>query len=109
MKKIVIFLLTVILTFSVLPVQASAPDEKAPSMTLAPAPKESSEVLKVKVLTGRLDEIKNMDKTKLTIKDKKALHKEVKSIKRELKDISGGVYLSAGTIIVILILLILLT
>jgi hypothetical protein len=38
--------------------------------------------------------------------DKKDLRKEVRSKKRKLKDISGGVYISAGELIVILILLI---
>jgi hypothetical protein len=109
MKKIVICLMAVLLTLTILPVQAFAHEEKTPSTTLAPAPKETAEAVEAKALMLRLDEIKNMDKDKLTVKDKKALHKEVRNIKRELKDISGGVYLSAGTIIVILILLILLT
>ena len=47
--------------------------------------------------------------SKLKSSDKKELRKEARSIKRELKDISGGVYISAGALIVILILLIILT
>ena len=46
--------------------------------------------------------------SKLKSTEKKDLRKEVRSIKRELKDISGGVYISAGVLIVILIILVVL-
>jgi hypothetical protein len=44
--------------------------------------------------------------SKLKSTEKKDLRKELRSTKRELKDISGGVYISAGLLIVILIVLI---
>ena len=59
-------------------------------------------------LQNRLEEIKAMDKTKLSKNEKKALRGEVKQIKKELKEISGGVYLSVGAIILIVLLIILL-
>ena len=60
------------------------------------------------VLLNRLDEIKAVDKTKLTSAEKKEMRKEVKSIKKELKTMNQGVYLSVGAIIIIVLLLILL-
>jgi hypothetical protein len=59
-------------------------------------------------LKNRLEEIKAMDKTELSRAEKKALRKEVRTIKKELAAISGGVYLSIGAIILIVLLIILL-
>jgi hypothetical protein len=63
---------------------------------------------RAKVLNDRLNEINEMDKSALTRAEKRELRKEVKSINEELQQLSGGVYLSIGAIIVVLLLLILL-
>ncbi|HLN52508.1 MAG TPA: hypothetical protein VK212_02295 [Lentimicrobium sp.] len=63
---------------------------------------------RAKVLNERLLEIKEMDKSALSSAERKELRSEVKMIKEELTQISGGVYLSIGAIIIILLLLILL-
>jgi hypothetical protein len=60
-------------------------------------------------LMNRLNEIKDMDKSSLSRTDKKELRKEVKGIKKEMKALKGGVYLSVGAIIIIILLLILLS
>jgi len=59
-------------------------------------------------LIQRLEEIKTMNKSEMTSQEKKGLRKEVRGINKELKTISGGVYLSVGAIIIIILLLILL-
>lgn len=59
-------------------------------------------------LNNRLEEIKAMDKTQLSRAEKKALRGEVRAIKKELAAVSGGVYLSIGAIILIVLLIILL-
>ncbi|HET9055031.1 MAG TPA: hypothetical protein VFM90_12700 [Cyclobacteriaceae bacterium] len=65
--------------------------------------------VRVETLTKRLEEIKAMDIESMTRKEKRALRKEVKSIEKEMKQINeGGVYISVGGIIIILLLLILL-
>lgn len=107
MKKLIFCLLATILSLTILPVQSFASAKEAPSVVATnPEAKESAEA---KTLLLRLNEIKSMDKSKLTSAEKKNLHKEARTIKRELKDISGGVYISAGALIVLLILLIILT
>jgi len=68
----------------------------------------SDDADRAKVLNDRLNEINDMDKSALTASERRELRKEVRSIKEELAQISGGVYLSIGAIIVILLLLILL-
>jgi predicted PurR-regulated permease PerM len=63
---------------------------------------------RAKVLNERLIEIKEMDKSNMTAIERRELRSEVKAIKEELTQVSGGVYLSIGAIIVIILLLILL-
>jgi hypothetical protein len=115
MKKIIICLIITVLSLTLLPVQSLASGkelyssvigDKAPEKTGLLEKKESVEA---KTLTLRLNEIKAMDKSKLNSAEKKNLHKEARSIRRRLKDISGGVYISAGTLIVVLVLLLILT
>ncbi len=57
---------------------------------------------------NRLEEIKAMDKSSMTFSEKKALRKEVRTIKANLRSSNSGVYLSVGAIIIIILLLILL-
>ena len=57
-------------------------------------------------LLARLDEIKAMDKSSLKPSERRELRKETRSIRHELRQLSGGVYLSAGAVILILVLLI---
>jgi hypothetical protein len=64
---------------------------------------------RAEVLTNRLNEIKAMDIESMSRKEKRVLRKEVKSIEKEMKQLNnGGVYISVGGIIIILLLLILL-
>lgn len=61
----------------------------------------------VEILTSRLEELKAMDKSRLTKNEKRVLKKEVRTIEAKLRSISGGVYISASALIIILILLVL--
>jgi hypothetical protein len=57
---------------------------------------------------ARLLEIKAMDKSNLSSSEKKALRKEVRSIKGHSYYARGGIYLSVGAILIIVLLLVLL-
>jgi hypothetical protein len=59
-------------------------------------------------LEQRLEEIRAIDTKRLTKDEKRALRGEVKQIKKEMKALSGGVYISIGALILIVLLLILL-
>jgi len=59
-------------------------------------------------LTERLEQIRQINRSELTLEQKGSLRSEVKSIKRQLRDIGGGVYISAAALIIIVLLLILL-
>lgn len=67
---------------------------------------ETMDAAEAQKLTNRLEEIKAMDKSSMTRTEKKAMRKEVKAIQKSLD--SGGVYLSVGAVILIIILLIIL-
>jgi len=106
MKKIIFCLMATILSLTFLPLQSFASAKEDPSSLAVTKPPETTESVEAKTLTLRLDEIKAMDMSKLKSTEKKDLRKEARSIKRELRDISGGVYISAGLLIIILIVLI---
>lgn len=63
---------------------------------------------RARLLNERLIELRDIDKSKLTAVERKELRSEVREIKKELAELSGGVYLSVGAVIIILLLLILL-
>ena len=57
-------------------------------------------------LVERLEEIKAMDISKMTSKEKRALRKEVRETEKAVQ--STGVYVSVGALIIIILLLIIL-
>lgn len=59
-------------------------------------------------LTKRVEEIRDMDKTNLTVTEKRELRKELKATKENIRKDGGYIYISAGTVILIIILVILL-
>ena len=79
--------------------------ETSPAIT---ASTKANEAAEANALISRLNEIKEMDKSNLTPSEKKLLRKEVRSAKERLNAIGGGVYISVGALILILILLIIL-
>ncbi|WP_337040637.1 hypothetical protein [Emticicia sp. 17c] len=69
---------------------------------------EKIESAEAKAILARLEEIKAMDKSQMTSKEKRQLRKEVKTLRTKMAQIGGGVYISAGALIVILLLILLL-
>jgi hypothetical protein len=59
--------------------------------------------------TERVEVIRDMDRKSMTAKDKLEMRNELKEIKENLTKNGGVIYLSAGTLILIIILVILLT
>lgn len=101
MKKSTIYLMILLVALNFFPANIMAAE---PTPIEAPAKEMPAEV---KVMLNRLEEIKDMDKSQLTSKERKELRKEVRSIKAELRSTGNGVYLSVGAIIIIILLLIL--
>jgi hypothetical protein len=105
MKKIAFCLIasSMLLTFQ--PLQTKAATTTTPTSVVVT---NTTDAVKAKTMLLRLNEIKEMNKTNLNSSEKKSLRKEVRSINRELKTMSGGVYLSVGAVIIIILLLIIL-
>jgi hypothetical protein len=98
MNKPTICILAILLSLTFNPSSISAqPAAETTHMT---------EAEQAKHMLNRLDEIKKMDPKQMSKAEKKNIRREVKAIEKKLSAISGGVYISAGALIVILILLI---
>jgi len=93
------------LSFTFLPLQSNAAANATSSIVVN---SNATEAAAAGVLVNRLHEIKAMDASSLSAPEKKELRKEVRSIKQQLSDIGGGVYISVGALILIIILLIIL-
>jgi hypothetical protein len=106
MKKILLCVVATCLSLALFPVLANAASDNVPSV-VGTKPAEPADSVEAKTLVLRIDENK-MDKTNMKSSEKKALRKEVKSINNTLRDSGGYVYLSAGAVILIVILLIIL-
>jgi hypothetical protein len=63
---------------------------------------------RIEVITKRIDAIKSIDRSQLNLQERKNLRTELIEMKKELKSTNGGIYLSVGAIIIILLILILL-
>ena len=96
--------MTAMLLLSFAPTSLQASVTSDPVSAPASRKVESTETT---ALRSRLKEIKAIDKSDMSASEKKQLRKEKRSVKSELRKVGGGVYVSAGAIIVILIILIL--
>jgi hypothetical protein len=101
-KKIVLSSLTAILAMSFTPLESKA--AIAPVRTELAADSAGT----LNTLLTRLDEIKTMDKSSLTSKEKRELRAEVRSINKNMHDNYGGIYISVGGLLLIILLIIIL-
>ena len=100
MKKTRLYLMIMMLSLGAFTtVNAS---EKKPATEAKEIPAE------IQVMLNRLEEIKDIDKSDMNRLEKKALRKEVRAINSEIRSSGNGIYISAGAIIIILLLIILL-
>jgi len=106
MKKVFLLALTSFVMLSV-PTSYINANTDPITTTLTEIDPVDSEI--VIALNSRLSEINGMDKSGLSKSEKKSLKKETREINKELKAIgNGGVYLSVGALLIIVLLVILL-
>ncbi|WP_114748328.1 hypothetical protein [Pleomorphovibrio marinus] len=102
MKKIAYFL-SVLMLFTVTMPYATAKDDKdKPELS-------KEDEARLEELKERVHEIKAMEFSTMTKTEKKEIRNELREINKETKRVSGGVYISFGAIIIILLILILFT
>lgn len=105
MKKLLLSVMTFCLLLLLVPAQSNAATEPIPIIGDSIAVVETA---RVNALLARLGEISLIDRTTLRPPERKELRKEVRSIKKELRERGGGVYISGGALLIVIILLILL-
>ena len=104
MKKTRLYLMMIMLSLGAFTtVNAS---EKKP--TTVPSENPSEIPAEIQVMLNRLEEIKAMDKSELDRYEKKALRKEVRSMKSQIRTSGNGIYITTGALIVILLLILIL-
>lgn len=106
MKKLSVYITFGIMLLMFVPSQINAAPKSDPST------KDSTEKLtheEMQAMVVRLNEIKDMDKSSLTKEERKELRKEVRAMKKDIRESGGGgIYISSGAIIIILLLIIIL-
>lgn len=96
-------MLAVATTLNAAPLNKKSLEEKVMAMT---AEQKEARIAEMKL---RVEQIKAMDRSQLSKSERKALREELKNMNKEAKAISsGGIYISLGALIIIVLLLILL-
>jgi hypothetical protein len=110
MKNIKLSIAIALFGIFLFPVQINADTGEEKSMNDGIETIKTEEVLNVQfeALMARLREIDEMDKSDLSRSEKRELRKEVREIEKTLNSRGGGVYLSVGALIIVILLLILL-
>lgn len=110
MKKIILFALIMVFTIGVSTAFAADPDlkNKPDSLAVPNATENKLSEEELSHLTKRVEEIRDMDKTDMTVTERRELKKELKGIKENIKRDGGLVYIGTGTLILIIILVIIL-
>lgn len=90
-------------TLNAAPLSKKAFEEKA--LTMTPEQKEARLI----EMKQRVEQIRAMDRSKLSRSERKALREELKNMNKEAKaNGSSGIYISLGALIIIVLLLLLL-
>ena len=102
MKKIILCAFTSLLACAFIPNESKAA-ATLPG-TIMPADSAGTKIL----LENRLKEIRQADKSAMSREDKKASRHEERAIEKALHDGYGGIYISVGALIIIILILIIL-
>ncbi|MDP3461506.1 MAG: hypothetical protein Q8S18_01825 [Bacteroidales bacterium] len=109
MKKTSLFIILMMFVWCTTSVTAATVETKETDKTAVASSNENTLTKdEMKVLTLRVEEIRDMDKTDMTKVEKRELRNELKAIKKEMRDSGGVVYIGGATLILIIILIILL-
>jgi uncharacterized membrane protein len=100
-------IMALLLTITVTNAHAIVSDDRNPGKEQTTAMTEEQKAARLEEMKNRVNEIRAMDKSELSKADRKALRKELREMNKEARTMKGGVYLSVGAIIIIILVLIL--
>ena len=103
MKKTIFIALLAIFSFSAVPTFAATSSTNATSETKGKLTEEE-----ISNYRARVVEIRDMDKSELTVSEKKELKNEVKEIKATMHKDGTYLYIGGSTILIIILLLLIL-
>lgn len=101
MKKLILLSATFLLAFTFMPSESKA------TTTITKTEQSNEPIPSKESLLNRKAEIKQMDKSGMSHSEKQALRKEVNKTNKALHDGYGGVYISVGALLLIILILIL--
>jgi peptidoglycan hydrolase CwlO-like protein len=104
MKKTIFIAIMMIFTLSATTTFAAKNDLKA-TTPVATENKLSTEELSQ--MKNRVEEIRNMDKSEMTVSEKRELRKESKGIKENVRKSGEVIYISGGTLLLIILIIVL--
>ncbi len=102
-SKFFLPILAATLTFT--SIQANAAKHETLTKEQVANMSDEEKQFRVEAIKERLAEIKEMDKSTLSKEDRKELKSELKSMRKEAREVQG-IYLSVGAVIIIILLLI---
>lgn len=105
MKKLIFVIATAFMLLTFIPSQVKAEKDSCSTTLVEP---KNLELAEANALITRLNEINEMDMSNLSSPEKRELRSEVRTIKSELNELGGGIYISVGAVIIILLILIIL-
>jgi hypothetical protein len=108
MKKIIYCLLVICLTLSFFPLQSFAATTEKPSSLVSTKPPEPVEATEIKALLNRVEVSNNADKSTLSSNEKKNTQIEVRESGRHERHGGGIVYVSIGTVVLVILLVVIL-
>jgi len=109
MKKVNFLSILLMLTmFTSLSTASASELKKSEKSTVTASSENTLSTEDVKMLNLRIEEIRDMDKSDLTVLEKRELRSELQTIKKDLRQRNGAVYIGTGTLLLIIILIILL-
>lgn len=107
-RSIHLLAITLMLSFPSAAVSANTISDIKSNETEVPLTKEQKE-LRLKEISRRVEEIRAMDKSDLSKQERKELRKELRELKEQARPITGGgIYLSVGAILLIILALLIL-
>ena len=106
MKKTILFALLTIFSLSAAPTFAAKSSTNTTAVPAATENKLTEE--EISNYRARVEEIRGMDKSEMTVSEKKELKNELKDIKETMRRDGTYIYVGAGTVVLIIILLLLL-